>query len=54
VQQARIHGRYDPNAFELASAAAFSTAAGTAWQALVETADLKPGQTALIMEEQAA
>lgn len=33
---------------ELSSAAALPTAAGTAWQALFETADLKPGQTALI------
>jgi 2-desacetyl-2-hydroxyethyl bacteriochlorophyllide A dehydrogenase len=37
-----------PEAVELANAAALPTAAGTAYQALFETADLKPGQTALI------
>ncbi len=37
-----------PEAVELANAAALPTAAGTAWQALFETADLKPRQTVLI------
>lgn len=37
-----------PEAVDLASAAALPTAAGTAWQALFETADLKSGQTVLI------
>jgi NADPH:quinone reductase-like Zn-dependent oxidoreductase len=37
-----------PRTVEFASAAALPTSAGTAWQALFETADLKSGQTVLI------
>jgi NADPH:quinone reductase-like Zn-dependent oxidoreductase len=37
-----------PEDLDFNSAAGLPTAAGTAWQALVERADLKPGQTVLV------
>lgn len=43
-----VHLAHVPESVELSTAAALPTAAGTAWQALFETADLKPGHTVLI------
>ncbi len=48
VAMPAVYLAHVPEAVELAIAAALPTAAGTAYQTLFETADLKPGQTALI------